>query len=90
MPEPEMRSILDAVRPDPGRDVETPESLAARLPGFSPEAVAEAMRMLCLSGVLEEVTREDGTVGYRYAHPERYRLAGTSDVKQPEPDFGKR
>jgi len=90
MADPVPEDLLRSIRPDPNAPPETAESLAAKLPGFSPEAIGEALKMLCLSGVLEEATQPDGTTVYRYLHPERYRLLNTSDVKQPGPEFGRR
>jgi hypothetical protein len=68
----------------------TAQAVAARLPGFSREAVEEALSMLCLTGVLAKETLSDGQTAYRYLHPERYRLINAPDVKQPGPDFGRR
>lgn len=90
MPDPGLDTLLNPARPDPNAPPETLESLAARLEGFSREAIEEALRMLCLSGVLSKETLPDGTTGYRYRHPERYRLIHASDVKQPGPEFGRR
>jgi hypothetical protein len=90
MSDPQVEALLNSVRPDPDAPPETMESLAARLPGFPPEAITEALRMLTLSGVLVKETLPDGTEGYRYQHPERYRLLNVPDVKQPGPDFGRR
>jgi hypothetical protein len=90
MPDPKLETLLQSVTGPEGGEVQTAVSLAARLPGFSLQAIEEALRMLCLSGVLERKTLPDGSVGYRYAHPERYRLAGASDLRQPGPDFGKK
>jgi hypothetical protein len=82
--------LLKSIQPDPEGPPETAESLAARLPGFPREAVEEALSMLCLTGVLEKEVLPDGRTGYRYLHPERYRLINAPDVKQPGPDFGRR
>ena len=90
MSEPSIEQLLQSVRPDPDAPPETADSLAAKLPGFSPQAIEEALRMLTLSGVLREETLPDGRKVYRYAHPERYRMINTPVIKQPGPDFGKR
>jgi hypothetical protein len=90
MSEPSIEQLLQSVRPDPDSPPETAQSLAARLPGFPPQAIEEALRMLTLSGVLREETLPDGQTGYRYVHPDRYRLINTPVIKQPGPDFGRR
>jgi hypothetical protein len=90
MPDPGIEELLKTVHPDPDAPPETAASLAERLPGFPPAAIEEALRMLSLSGVLEKVELPDGETGYRYAHPERYRLLNTPVIKQPGPDFGRR
>lgn len=82
--------LLNSLRPDSDGGPESIESLAAKLPGFSREAVEEALRMLCLSGVLDKETDAEGRTVYRYAHPERYRMVNASDLKQPGPEFGRR
>jgi hypothetical protein len=90
MSEPSIEQLLQSVRPDPNAPPETAESLAEKLPGFPPQAIEEALRMLTLSGVLREEKLPDGRTGYRYEHPERYRMINTPVIKQPGPDFGKR
>lgn len=90
MSDPRPEDLLHALRPDPDAPTESAESLAAKMPGFSPEAVAEALHMLCLTGVLTKEALPDGQIVYRYLHPEKYRLVNAPDVKQPGPDFGRR
>jgi len=90
MSEPSIEQLLHSVRPDPNAPPETAESLAEKLPGFSAQAIEEALRMLASSGVLREETLPDGRTGYRYEHPERYRMINAPVIKQPGPDFGKR
>ena len=90
MPESRPDEILSALRPDPDAPPVTLEGLLEKLPGFSRQAVEEALSMLCLTGVLGKEILSDGQTGYRYLHPERYRLINVPDLKQPGPDFGRR
>jgi hypothetical protein len=90
MPDSQPDEILRSLQPDPDAPPATLDSLAESLPGFSREAVEEALSMLCLTGVLVKETLPDGQPGYRYLHPERYRLINAPDLKQPGPGFGRR
>jgi hypothetical protein len=90
MSDPSIEQLLQSVRPDPDAAPETAESLAARLPDFPAAAIEEALQMLCLAGVLAKETLPDGRTGYRYQHPERYRMINAPVIKQPGPDFGRR
>jgi hypothetical protein len=79
----------DEPTPHPGQ-VETLETLAARMPGVAPEAIAEAIEQLVAAGVLTPEPDDGGERRYRYTNPERYRLIDVPVVKQPGPDFGRR
>ncbi len=69
---------------------ETVDSLAARLPAFSREAVAEALTMLADAGVLRRETVPDGTLRYFYADPSRYKLVDMDVVRRPDNTSGRR
>ncbi len=68
----------------------TVESLAARLPDFSAEAIAAALDALAAAGVLKRLTTPEGEEQFQYTNPERYRLVDTPVVRQPGPQFGRR
>ena len=85
-----MTSSLPEDLPQPSGQIETVDSLAARMPGFSREAVEAALESLVAAGVLTPETNEAGERVFRYTNPERYRLINVPDVKQPGPDFGRR
>jgi hypothetical protein len=61
---------------------ETVESLAARLPSFPREAVAEALELLSAAGVLRKESGPDGTLRYFYADPSRYKLADLDVIRR--------
>lgn len=69
---------------------ETVDSLAARLPGFPPEAIEEALDMLSAAGVLRKEAAPDGTLRYFYADPSRYKLAEMDVVRRPDGMSGRR
>ena len=70
--------------------IETVESLAARMPGVPRAAIEEAIETLVATGVLTPEPEADGERRYRYTNPERYKLIDVPVVKQPGPDFGRR
>ncbi len=64
----------------------TVDSLAARMPDFSRDAIANALEALTAQGVLAREAGEDGVAQYRFVAPERY-LHANQDVIR---DIGQR
>lgn len=81
-------SLIEALRGD--GEPQTVDSLAARMPNFSREAVAQALDALAVAGVLRREKRPDGSECFHYAKPESYKLVDTPVVRRPGADFGKR
>jgi predicted transcriptional regulator len=84
----EPETLLDALQAD--CEPQTVESLAARLPGFSREAVEQALDALAVAGVLRREKLPDGSERFHYAKPSAYKLVDTPVVRQPGPNFGRR
>jgi predicted ArsR family transcriptional regulator len=61
----------------------TAETLAERLPHFSPETIRDALEALAAQGVLRRSLREDGTPEYHYVAPEKYVQANLDVIKDP-------
>jgi predicted ArsR family transcriptional regulator len=80
-------SIVEALR-NPGPH--TAAGLAEALPGFPPEAIAEALESLAAQGVLERGLTDNGVSTYRYVAPERYAQANLDVVKDPAARFNGR
>lgn len=64
----------------------TLDSLAARMPDFPRNAIAQALEALTAQGVLTRETGPDGAVQYRYTAPERYVQANQDVIR----DLGQR
>jgi predicted transcriptional regulator len=84
----EPETLLDALQAE--GEPQTVDSLAARLPGFSREAVAEALDALAVAGVLHRERLPDGSERFHYAKPDAYKLVDTPAVRRPGADFGRR
>lgn len=69
-----------------GAGPHTVDSLAARMPEYSRDVIAQALEALTAQGVLSREAREDGLAQYRYVAPERY-LHANQDVIR---DIGQR
>jgi predicted transcriptional regulator len=81
-------TLLEALQAD--GEPQTVDTLAARLPGFSREAVAQALDALAVAGVLRREKRPDGSECFHYARPGAYKLVDTPMVRRPGANFGRR
>jgi hypothetical protein len=64
----------------------TVDSLAARMPEFPRDAIAQALEALTTQGVLAKDLGDDGVASYRYVSPERYVQANQDVIR----DVGQR
>ena len=76
MPDP----ISDALRQT---GPQSAAEVAARLPGYPPEIVAEALEALAEQGVLQREGGEGELPKYRYLAPERYQQINLDVVRDP-------
>jgi predicted transcriptional regulator len=74
-----MHSTLDQALADAGPH--TVDSLAARMPDFSRDAIANALEALTTQGVLAREMGAEGVPQYRYVSPERYVQAGQDVIR---------
>jgi hypothetical protein len=80
--------LLSALQSD--GEPQTVESMAARLPAFSREAVAQALDTLAAAGVLRRERRSDGTELFHYANPRSYKLVDVPVIRRPDGNSGRR
>ncbi len=76
-----MANSITLALQDPGPH--TAATLAARLPGFPPEAIQQALDTLAAQGVLQRSDGPDGTPSYVYVDPSRYTQASLDVVRNP-------
>ena len=62
---------------------QTAEELAARLPGYPPEVIAQALEALADQGVLQREAGEGEAPRYRYTDPGRYHQINLDVVRDP-------
>ena len=64
----------------------TVDTLAARMPEYSRDVIAQALEALATQGVLAREAGDDGVATYRYVAPERYVQANQDVIR----DVGQR